>query len=373
MKKILYITDQEEYSENGTISSLFDIYLKKYFAIDIVYMTKYKYSFSKKGNHLIVPLSKQKHIIEYLIRRDIDISSYDFVFVRNKKTVLQNVLKYKNKYNYKIAFRVSYPIKHHKLEFLNTFFPYSLIKRYQYKKKINKRDELVNQCDLFLPASVQAKDEFYSNIHTESFPIFTGLDPDILNKHIISSDTSIKKFIYVGSIDAIREFNTILDAFSNLESNNWKLTISTTNKIYITNLLKHYSNIRNNINVTSAMSLKDLREQINEHDVGIALMPRNRFYDTVLSDKVIDYSSCSLPSLLTSNEKNHSIFSEEEAYFSEFSNTSIQKSLEYIINIPHKQLSQLGNNAQEKLLSIKRNYKTLAKQLNDKLISIIEK
>jgi len=327
MKKILYITDQEEYSENGTISSLFDVYLKEYFDIDIVYMTKYKYSFAKKGNHLIVPLSKQKYIIEYLTRRDIDMSSYDFVFVRNKKTVLENVLKYKNKYNYKIAFRVSYPIKHHKLEFLNTFFPYSLIKKYQYKMKINKRDELVNKCDLFLPASSQAKDEFYSNIHTESFPVFTGLDPDNLNKHIISNDTSIKNFISVGSIDSIREFNIILDAFSQLSNSNWKLTISTTNKIYIRNLLKHYSNIRNNINLISAMSIKELREQINEHDIGIALMPRNRFYDTVLSDKVIDYSACSLPSLLTSNEKNHSIFDKDEAYFTKFNLNDISNKL----------------------------------------------
>ena len=370
MKKILYITDQEEYSENGTISSLFDVYLKEYFDIDIVYMTKYKYSFAKKGNHLIVPLSKQKYIIEYLLRRDIDISSYDFVFVRNKKTVLQNVLKYKNKYNYKIAFRVSYPIKHHKLEFLNTFFPYSLIKKYQYKKKINKRDELVNKCDLFLPASVQAKDEFYSNIHTEFFPVFTGLDPEKLNEHIISKDTNIKKFIYVGSIDAIREFNVILDAFSALDNSNWQLTISTTNKTYITNLLKHYSNIRNNINLISAMSLKELREQINQNDIGIALMPRNRFYDTVLSDKVIDYSSCSLPSLLTSNNKNHSVFNENEAYFSDFTSSCIQKELQKLIETKHEDISIVGNNAQKKLLSIKRNYKTLAKELSDKLNSL---
>ena len=370
MKKILYITDQEEYSENGTISSLFDVYLKEYFDIDIVYMTKYKYSFAKKGNHLIVPLSKQKYIIEYLTRRDIDISLYDFIFVRNKKTVLENVLKYKNKYNYKIAFRVSYPIKHHKLEFLNTFFPYSLIKKYQYKMKINKRDELVNKCDLFLPASIQAKDEFYSNIHIESFPIFTGLDPDKLNKHIISNDTSIKKFIYVGSIDSIREFNIILDAFSQLNNSNWQLSISTTNKKYINNLLKHYSNIRNNINLISAMSIKELREQVNEHDIGIALMPRNRFYDTVLSDKVIDYSSCSLPSLLTSNEKNHSIFDKDEAYFSKFNSNDISSKLDEVINSNHNTISNIGNKAQEKLLSIKRNYKTLAKELRDKLINL---
>jgi glycosyltransferase involved in cell wall biosynthesis len=370
MKKILYITDQEEYSENGTISSLFDIYLKEYFDIDIVYMTKYKFSFSKKGNHLIVPLSKQKHIIEYLTRRDIDISSYDFVFVRNKKTVLENVLRFKSKYNYKIIYRVSYPIKHHKLEYIDSFFPYSLVKKYQYKKKINKRDTLVNKCDLFSPASMEVKNEFYSNINIETFPIFTGLDPNNLNEHILSNDKNIKKFIYVGSIDSVRQFDVILDAFSKLKDTNWQLTISTTKKMFIIDLLKHYSHIRNNINLISAMSLKELRDQINQHDIGIALMPRNRFYDTVLSDKVIDYSSCSLPSLLTKNNKNSAIFDNDEAYFSEFNTNDIANKLEDIINFTHDDISLVGNKAQKKLLSIKRNYKILAKELSEKLLSL---
>ena len=67
----------------------------------------------------------------------------------------------------------------------------------QYKNKIRDRDILVNQCDLFLPSSVEAKDTFYSTITTESFPIFTGLDPDLLNDHVVSSNKLVCGYVSV--------------------------------------------------------------------------------------------------------------------------------------------------------------------------------
>lgn len=371
MNKLLYITDQEEYSENGTISTLFDIYLKEYWDIDIVYITKYKNSFAQKNNHLIVPWDKQKHIIEYLERKGIKISMYDFIFVRNKRTVLQNVIYNQERFFYKIGFRASYPKKNHKLEFINTFFPYSLVKKLEYKLKIYNRDRLINKCDLFFPPSYEAKHKFYKNIDIETFPIFTGLDPDKLNKHIVST-SDITKFIYVGSIDPIRQFNIILDAFVQIKDLDWHLTISTTNKSYINSLLKEYPELQEKISLNSAMSLEELREQINENDIGIALLPRNSFYDTVIADKVIDYYSCSLPAILTSNPKNHSIFNSNEAFFCNFDVKYIHLKLEELINSPSERDAMVGNKGQEKLLSIKRNYKILAKELSKKMNSIIQ-
>jgi len=121
------------------------------------------------------------------------------------------------------------------------------------------------------------------------------------------------------------------------------------------------------------MSIIELREQINENDIGIALLPRNDFYDTVVSDKVIDYYSCAIPALLTSNKKNHSIFDEDEAFFSDFDVNSISIKIQELINSPSQQDAIIGNNGQKKLLKIKRNYKILALSLADKLDEIIDK
>jgi len=371
-KKILFITDQQEYSENGTISTLFDLYLQEYFEVHIVYITKYKHSFQEKGRHYIVPIDKKDNVIEYLEAKDIDISTFSFVFVRNKKEVLKNVLDNKNRFSYKVAYRVSYPKRHHKLHQLNSSSPIGFAKSIIYKNRIKKRDRLANQCDLFLPPSIEVQDKFYPNIHIESFPVFIGLAPDILNDHKITDD-KIKKFIYAGSIDEMREFHTILDALDLLKNDNWQLTISTTDKNHINQLIKKYPNLINKVSIVSAMSLKILRDQINEHDVGIALLPRNDFYDTVLADKVIDYYTCAIPTLMTSNDKNHSIFNENEAIFCDFETNKIAQKLDELINISNEDLSVIGNNGQNKLLNLERNYKILAKNLAYKLEEIIEK
>lgn len=48
MQKFLYITDQNEFSDNSFIGPLFEKYLTKHFEIDIVYFSKTKSNFEKK-------------------------------------------------------------------------------------------------------------------------------------------------------------------------------------------------------------------------------------------------------------------------------------------------------------------------------------
>ena len=372
LKKLLFITDQQEYSETGTISTLFDIYLQEYFEVHIVYLTSFKEDFTKRDNHYIVPTHERAQIILFLEKNDVDISSYSMIFVRNKKDALENVLEYKNKYNYKVVFRISYPKKRHKLSLMNSCSPMTFLKKYFYKKKIDDRNDLINKCDLFLTASEETKEVFHKDIFIESYPVFVGLDPDKLYTHQITDD-KIKKFIYTGTIDEVREFDVILNAFEKLRLENWKLTISTTDKIYLSKLLGKYPTLINKIDIISAMSLDVLKDQININDIGIALLPRNDFYDTVIPDKVIDYYSCAIPALMTSNKKNRSVFDESEGLFCDFDSSEIAQKLEELITINNKSLNDIGSNGQNKLLQIKRNYKIQAKKLAEKLNEVLNK
>lgn len=372
MNKLLYITDQEEYSENGTISALFDGYLKEYWDVDIVYITPYKHGYQKKGNHHIVPKKWRKNIIEYLSSR-VDLVHYDCVFVRNKKDVLKNVLKHKEEYTYKVGYRISYPKQHHEVELIKSISPMALYKKIQYKKKIIERDKLVNQCDLFIPASHQAHKVFYPYIKTKSFPIYIGLDPDKIKEHQPNPDTKFH-FVNVGIIDEFREFDVILDAFESLEAFDWHLHISVAQKEYINTLLKLYPTIKDKITVYGSIhTLQELRDEIGKYDVGVAMLPRNNFHDTVIANKVIHYASQGLPSLMTSNEKNHSIFSDDEAFFSDFESNDIRSELENIMKLPKDKLVEVGKKSQDKLLKLKRNYKILAKDLADVMDEIVLK
>jgi ElaB/YqjD/DUF883 family membrane-anchored ribosome-binding protein len=76
---------------------------------------------------------------------------------------------------------------------------------------------------------------------------------------------------------------------------------------------------------------------------------------------------------MTSTEKNHSIFSEEEAFFSEFNSENIRQSLQILLKTPKETLVEIGKKSQEKLLKLKRNYKKLAHELAETMDNIVEK
>jgi len=370
MRKLLYITDQEEYSENGTISSLFDKHLRQYWDVDIVFITHYKHSFQRKGNHMILPKKERNHIMEYLSTGS-DPSQYDFVLVRNKKDVLKNVLKYKEKYGYKVGYRISYPKKHHALEMVKGYSPSALYQKFLYQRKIAERDKLVNQCDLFLPSSPEAHRIFYPHITTKSFPIWVGLDPDTVEHHQFS-DNAVTHFVHAGTIGPLRSFDVVLDAFEAVKSDAWHLNIITKKKEYVNTLLRLYPTIKNKVTVIEQVyTLDELRAEINKSEVGISLLPSLKFFDTVIADKVINYYDCAIPALITSNRKNHSIFAEDEAFFSLFDAKEIAKSLETLITLPREELSEVGNRGQAKLLSLKRNYKILAHDLAETMDQIV--
>lgn len=372
MNKMLLITDQEEYSENGTVTTLFDGYIKQYWEIDIVYITPYKHSFQRKGNHLIVPQKYQNEIIEYLSTGN-DLTQYDFVIVRNKKAVLENVLKYRQKYNYKVGYRISYPKQYHKLELNQSLTPKGIYNRFKYTMKIKKRDKLANLCDLFLPASYEAHEVFYPDIKVKSFPLFIGLDEENLREHK-ATEGKLVRFVNVGTMDTLREFDVVLDAFEKLNSDNWHLDIVVAKKEFIRKLLALYPKLKEKITLHEGVhTLEQVKDIISQNDVGIALLPKNKFHNTVIANKVIRYSGCGVPSLMVNNAKNHSVFSKDEAYFSDFDVDNASLNIASIISTPKIDLLRKGKNAQAKLLRIRRNYKVLARELSEEMDNIVNK
>jgi len=70
-------------------------------------------------------------------------------------------------------------------------------------------------------------------------------------------------------------------------------------------------------------------------------------------------------------EKNHSVFTADEAYFSDFNVERICSHLESIMHLTKVELLKTGQNAQEKLLKKRRNYKVLAKDLATEMDRIV--
>ncbi|MEA1918354.1 MAG: glycosyltransferase [Campylobacterota bacterium] len=366
MKKLLYITDQEEYSEHGTIGPLFHGYLKEYLHVNVVYYTKYKHSFQVKGDDFVVPVQHDKDIIEYLEKKQVDISQYDYVFVRNIKYILKTVIAYQDKYRYKVGFRASFAKSTQAYERTKKGNR-GILKALRVKIGNMSKNRLVNKVDIFMPASVQMQKVFYPNITCKVYPLVTALDPGSISTRSIRDD-GVRRFIYVGSLDRLREFEVVLDAFYAIKNLSWSLSVVVPNPEVIIELLKVYPAIKNKVDIVNADELDEIKAQVCGSDVGLALLPDRELYNNALSAKVADYYSCSVPALLSDNEKNRSIFDEKsEALFSAFESNEISEKLKNLIETPESELITIGQKGQQKLLDLGRNYKDMAKNLYEEL------
>lgn len=367
MQKLLYITDQEEYSERGTIGPLFNDYLKNYLEVNMVYVTKYKHSFQKKGDDFIAPDGKaKKDFIGYLHSKGVDMKSYDYVFVRNKADILENVLKYNQWYDYKVGFRVSYPKTMHTFELMKARKEANIFMVAYFKYLNYQKQKLANECDLFMPSSLELQNEFYPNITTRSFPIYSGLDPKKIQSHeIVQGDT--KRFVYVGTLDELRRFDVVLDAFEQLKDKDWKLVLCSKNRDYINSLLRVYPTIKEKIEVKTAQNLAEVTQIVNGCDISFAVLPDINIFNTTFPAKVLDGYSSAIPAIISNNSKNRHIFTDEESFFSDFNSGSIKKAVEKVLDTSKEELKTMGQKGQDKLLSLDRNYEILAKNLYEEL------
>jgi hypothetical protein len=366
MKKLLYITDQEEYSEHGTIKSLFHGYLKAYMGVNVVYFTKYKHSFQIKGDDFIVPDHYSKDIVAYLQRHDVDMAQYDYVFVRNVSHILGTILKYRYQYHYKVGFRTSFAkttLAYEEAQMQGAGF----FKKWRLRVGNAAKDRLISQVDIFMPTSTQMQRVFYPNVTCKIYPLLTALDPQTISVRPVRHD-GIRRFIYVGSLDRLREFEVVLDAFNAIHDLPWHLSMVVHDPEVIQQLVKIYPKIKNRIEILYTDELHRIYEEIQKCDVGLGLLPNRELYNNALSAKVVDYYANAVPALLSINEKNRSIFDEEsEAYFSAFETKPITLQLKKLIETDEEILIEAGKKGQQKLLDLERDYRVMAKKLFDEL------
>ena len=368
-KKLLYITDQQEYTDHGTIGPLFNGYLKKYYDVNIVYFTKFKNSFQVKGTDYVVPQQYKKEISCYMDSKGIDLSSYAYVFVRNKPDILKNILENRDRYGYKVGYRLSFPkteevYEAHKAKNSNTIL--DTVKNYFTKQS---KKNLLSQCDLFMPTSKDMEDTFFADTGVRSFPLPAGLDPARITPHR-ESDGDERHFIYVGTLDSLREFEKVLVAFTKANSDNWHLNISTLDSQFARNVMQKYPTISNKVSILKADTFSELMVQIDDCDVGIALLPNIPIYSTAIPAKTMDYYTCAIPTLLTDNPKNRTLFSDKDALYCNFGSDEIVAKLEKIIDMSQEEIAKMGHAGQEKLLAHKRNYEIMAKELSEELESL---
>jgi len=367
VQKFLYITDQEEYKEHSFIGPLFEKYLTNHFDINVVYFSKFKVEFEKKDdNKFILPDRFKKNPIEELEKNGVDLNEYEYVAVRNDIDMLKEVLQKKASHTYKVAFRLSFPKRIAKIQTDEANHKKSFLDVINNKIQTYTETSLINECDIFLPTSRQMRDDYLKNVKTRTFVIPSAIDPDMLRDNIQHEGVE-KRFFYAGTLDKLREFETILDAFSELSDGSYKLMISTKDPEYAQNLVDNYDGIQDHIEIYNATNKQELLDLIAKADIGIALLPDISLFNSSTPMKVLDYYSSAVPCIMSDNENNNTIFEDaNSAWLSNFSKNDIKEKLDYILGLTKDEVAQVGVQGQARLLAV-RNYQRIADDLAHQL------
>ncbi len=367
MKKLLYITDQDEYMDHSFIAPLFETYLNQYLIVDIVDFTEFKSDFEQKDAHrFTVPTRYKNVLLDELNRNDVSIDSYAYVLVRNDINIMKHVIKEKDKYQYKTAFRISVPKRRVKIRCCIAEGEVTFLDTVADKVKTFNETKIINMCDAFLPTSQNMHEAFFPNVTTKTIICPPGIDPNMLHPNIQHQGEE-KRFFYAGTLDRVREFETVLEAFSKVASDSWKLTIATRDTQYALEMVRRYKNLENNIEIHNAKNRDELLDIIAKADIGVALLPDYPVYNTSTPVKIFDYYSSAIPCIMTNSGHTNTIFTDcNDAWFSKFERDKIKEKLEYIISLSKESIADVGAKGQKRLLDIK-NYEKIAEDLAIKL------
>jgi len=367
MQKLLYITDQDEYVDHSFIAPLFEVYLKKYMTVDILYFTEFKSDFTRKDtHHFVVPTRYKNVLLKELKHNNIDIASYDFIMVRNNIDIMKHILKYREKYHYKALYRFSFPKRSVKMCCDKAENRQSLLSHLINPLKTKNETKIINRCDAFLPTSQRMHKAFLPEVNIPSIICSPAINPKALHENK-QHEGKEKRFIYSGTVDKVREFETVLDAFSKVTNPAWELLISTRDIEYTYAMLENYPKIREHIKVYNSKTKDALLELIAKADIGVALLPDIPIYNSSTPVKVFDYYSSAVPCLMTDSGHTTTIFTDcTDAWFCHFTQDEISKKIEYLLTLSKEEVMQVGVKGQERLLDVK-NYETLAKTIATKL------
>ena len=367
MEKILYITDQDEYTDHSFIGPLFEKYLKFHYQVDIVYFSEFKAEVEKRDeNRFILPKADKARAIQELSDSGVDIASYSFVFVRNSGEILKHVLSQSGVYDYRVGYRLSFPKRRAKMQVDKANNKASFLKHLNNTLTTYSETKMINQCDIFMPTSKQMQEEYFEAVKTRTFICPPALDPEILHDNIQHTGEE-KRFVYVGTLDKLREFETVLEAFNEVKSTNWKLTISTKDPEYAIDVVKKYGNIAANVEIKNAKTKEDLLDLIAKADIGVSILPEIPLFNTSTPVKIMDYYASAIPCIMTNNANNNTLFTDNhDAWFCKFTKDSIKEKIEYITSLSKEDVTLVGRRGQERLLDI-RNYKRIADELAHQL------
>ncbi|MDY0051617.1 MAG: glycosyltransferase [Aliarcobacter sp.] len=360
MKSILYFPSEEYGSNHTSVEALFNKYLKKYFEIRIVY--KDIKTRKVENNNLTINYKNKSRFFSEII--SLTSEEFDFVIVRNDFSVLNDVINYKNKFNksFKIGFQCTFLHSYRRIVQAH-IEKKALIRKYlQYSFTQNKEEKLIQKCDFLIPNS-KMMNKIVNKFNLPYTFIHSSIDLELLPNTDIKKDDTLTKFVYIGTIDKLREVDLIFKAFEKINKKEWILDIYTKD-IDIANQYKNEMQYnKDKVIIHGSLNRNELYERISHYDVGISLIPINDLYVVASPIKLSEYFACKLSVMTTAIPEAVDLYANKNcAFFVNFDLDSIIESINEVLLKDKKELKIMGENGFE-IVKEKRNYQLISLEM----------
>ncbi len=355
--KILCITDQFEGSDHSSIEGIFGKRLQELCEVSIVFFTRTA-SCRREGNKIYIPYRYKRNAPTKVLNGLIALDQTDTVIVRNLFPVLKDVLRNKRNFNYRVGFWHSFPHSYRRLFEAQKEGRAVVRKAIEYKLRTYFEKKLMGKCDFLITMSQEFKDQFYSDLDIKHLSLPMGVSFDAAPSYTFEVN-KVRKFIYTGTVDHLRETELIVGAFAGMEED-FALDIFTRSDNAVTKRIRNCGDPK--ITIHPAVPRGELLKKMQQYDIGIGLIPENSLYRVSSPTKTLEYYSVGLPALINYLPEYISLFDKESAFFCNFTREDIQTAVRTILKTPKERLIEMGNKGRG-IIKEKRDYKVLGEEL----------
>jgi len=358
--KILCITDQFEGSDHSSIEGIFGKYLQKWCEVSTVYFISDSASGCRRGDKIYIPYRHKRHGLMEALRSFVPMETVDFVIVRNFFPVLREIHRGRKAFKYRVGFWHSFPHTFRRLFEAKKERRAVVRKTLEYKLRKFCENKLISKCDFLITMSNEFKNIFYADQDIDHLALPMGVSFENAHPHVTGVN-EIRKFLYTGTVDHLRETDTIVKAFSELDED-FEFHIFTRSDNAVTRYINNLGNPK--IRLYPAVPRTELFQKMVQFDIGVGLIPENSLYDVSSPTKTLEYYSVGLPALINYLPEYLSLFDNSSAFFCNFSVDAIGEAVRAILRAPNTQLLEMGKKG-ESIVKEKRDYRILSETLYD--------
>ena len=287
-----------------------------------------------------------------------DLRHFHVIVVRNLYNVLAQILGVD--LPAKVGFWESFPHSHRRVEAAVQEGRAVLRKRIEYYFASRREKRLIQRCDFFLPITATHRSTFYPDVEIPCLATPMGFDFDrypIKKKKVIENGPI--RFVYIGSVDALRRFDIINSAFQS-QASDFVLDYYSASRNDTVNRIRRLDDRR--IRFHGSLARSELFEEISSADVGVCFFPHTKTHITASPTKTLEYGALGLTALVNPMPEYRDLLDDNCVFLCDFSEAAMREKISEILKKDRETLFKMGRILQQRVFT-HRNYARMAENL----------